>query len=679
MISKAHARKLKKYQRPFLKLHIAGLVVAGWLLFSGAILVSFGVQQKNIGPHVLSIKNEAVSSSVKTIRMSGGFTFAYDSSALDLMIKDSNNEYTRSFSLNDESIDLGLRDIIIKPSQENSSGELAATQLEINLDDYSELSSDHSLRIARNLQSEHEETINNITFNKRIYRNVVNIGNKDFVNYSIVWLGRTERHPIRMILGGLPAPSTPLAYQVILSSVELDKSHVLGFSSTSRGTDISVEGHTLNGRYVADMVSPAVVKIYNITCGIIVVDEREVSKNTCNLSTGSGFFISSQGHIATNGHVVTYDAEDALVNALTKNPHNLPRFLRYLGFNDAQIEASTKKPELLAAAIAKIYEKPDDAVRFKDLKFVVLVSLGTKPLIVNNESEARKAIDHEDDEFIKRAQIVATNYSAKDLLIIESDNPAGFSASDVGILKIDSVDTPYIDLLDGHVIQNQTISIIGFPGDADNQLTDNSVISPTITNGTISAIRFAAGSSHKLYQSDADASRGSSGGPVIDEEGKALGILTYRFKSDRDIDAAKSYIRDIKDIKALAQKNEVELGDSGGIVQSKWLSGLSYYSSSRFSKALSSFEEVKEAYPAHRLAGQYIYASQQAIDEGRDIKDFPMMAALGMSVTGALFGGWIILLIIKHHSRHVGYKIANRANVLISNSHNKFQGRHAHT
>ena len=198
------------------------------------------------------------------------------------------------------------------------------------------------------------------------------------------------------------------------------------------------------------------------------------------------------------------------------------------------------------------------------------------------------------------------------------------------------------------------MTLFGFPGDADNQLTDNSSLGVSVTNGTISAIRESAGTRSKLYQSDADASHGNSGGPAVDRDGRAFGILTYRYSSGNQADATKSYIRDIADFTELVSANNVELNTTSS-TQDAWEQGLTAYSNQYYSKALEQFNYVQKQFPAHRLVATYIDYSEQAIREGKDVRE--PSAALFVLGVGAGLGGLLvaILLTTRHYGHHRAY------------------------
>jgi S1-C subfamily serine protease len=462
------------------------------------------------------------------------------------------------------------------------------------------------------------------------------------------------------VRGVLAGSEVPTSMAPILASLKINSdSKVEGISSLYE----KPSSPEIDQKYIADAVSPAVVKIYHIVCGVLVYQSRVLTNDTCNGSSGSGFSISSDGYIATNGHVVVYGAQDFLANNTL-----FAQYLKSTKLSDTQIKEIMSRPELTASAISKIYDLSDSELSFSNKREITVVALGTTPLEIKDEAAAKKIVDSFDStDKLKRANIVGFDYASKDQFEVVANPEKGFSASDVALLKVDAVNMPILRLSDEAVTQNQKISVFGFPGDADNELTDNSSLGVTVTSGSINAIRDAAGGEAKLYQSDVDASHGSSGGPAVDEQGKVIGLLTYRYASGETADAAKSYIRDIADLKKLVHNKSVILSTDSK-TQTSWERGLDLYSKHHYSAALPEFRNVQQLYPAHRLAGRYIDLSKQAIKEGKDIKE-PSVVLLLLG-TGAGLGGiaLAVVLIARHHGKHKVYR-AFHTHKLVAHAH----------
>ncbi len=480
------------------------------------------------------------------------------------------------------------------------------------------------------------------------------------LSYAIVWTGVINDRPFALKLNGLVgSPTVPDIFAPVLDSLQLDADQKVQGVSTLFGRKApTATPYILDSKFIADSASPAVVKIYHIVCGRLIIFGSDFGEN-CDGGTGSGFFVSSDGYIATNGHVAVISAKDYAVKIITDDNGLLASYLHdVLALSNAQITAAAKDPQMLGSLIAKIYDTSDKEIRFDNLQDTLLVALGDDPLEIKNRTVLKQLASKSDTDTIKKAQFIGADYSGKDLINVGSGNPAGFSSSDVALLKIDIRNAPLIRINRAPIIQNQKITVLGFPGDADNQLVNNKSLGTSVTNGVVSSIRQAAGGKTRLYQSDVDASHGNSGGPALTEDGTAFGLLTYRIPGDSEGNSAKSYVRDIADFQQLASINKVGF-NTNSITQDAWDKGLDLYSKNHYSAAIKEFNKVKEIYPAHRLVGVYLDNANQQIAAGKDVKEFPAaLMTVSLTVVIAVIAGTVVL-IISHARHHRSYVLQN--------------------
>ncbi len=499
------------------------------------------------------------------------------------------------------------------------------------------------------------ETLNGVFVQKTIYQYMPKFGGGS--TYTVAYAGVINDQAFVLRLDGLVGSSViPDIYQPVFDTLALSAAQKVEGVSTLFSQKASADSASqLDSKYASDLVSPAVVKIYHLICGTLVVGGQSLGKNTCDGSTGSGFLASRDGYIATNGHVVVFTAKDAFAESLIGDPAFFASFLKSIGLTNAQISVVAARPDLQASILAKIYDLSDDKIKFDNLQETTLVSLGSEPLKINSVADIRTFINKKDTDSIKRATVVATNYSPKDLYVLMSGNDKGFSSSDVALLKINVMNAPVVGISTSSVTQNQKISLVGFPGDAENELVSQDKLSVSVTNGSVSSIREAAGGVGKLYQSDADASHGNSGGPALGEDDLAIGLLTYRVQDPGQGNAAKSYIRDIADFTKLVDSKHVTL-NTDSITQDAWKKGLTLVSTNHYSAAIKQFDKVKSAYPSHRLVDSYIASSKQAIAAGKDVKSFPIVLLLGGIVLSLAGVGIAVFMIVRHHGKHQLYK-----------------------
>jgi len=103
------------------------------------------------------------------------------------------------------------------------------------------------------------------------------------------------------------------------------------------------------------------------------------------------------------------------------------------------------------------------------------------------------------------------------------------SGKDIAILKIDGRNLPTLSLGDSDRVQiGQPIHLLGFPGVVlyHDLLDRRSGVEASVTSGQVSSVKRDARGA-PVIQTDAAASWGNSGGPGVNAQGDVIGILTF--------------------------------------------------------------------------------------------------------------------------------------------------------
>ncbi|HYJ94877.1 MAG TPA: trypsin-like peptidase domain-containing protein [Vicinamibacterales bacterium] len=114
------------------------------------------------------------------------------------------------------------------------------------------------------------------------------------------------------------------------------------------------------------------------------------------------------------------------------------------------------------------------------------------------------------------------------------------AALDLAVLFITASDLPYVALGDSDVLRSaQGVEALGYP--FGRGLEIGRVAAPdlvpeiSISAGTISALRADDNGDRRVLQINSTVNPGNSGGPVIDREGYAVGVIRARVKGDAGI------------------------------------------------------------------------------------------------------------------------------------------------
>lgn len=526
-------------------------------------------------------------------------------------------------------------------------------------------------------------TINDTLFLKERFVSVPKYTSQGNLTFSdvgtTVWTTYANGRVFGIKLTGVPASVETDSFNQIISSFEINTPSSVSFESklSSSVNDVAKSiplapeklldrltgtqpvfaqstGDSFDSSRIVATNSPAVVKIYSITCGSIVYFGSTVF-NDCDGGTGSGFVLSDDGYVGTNGHVVSRTAKDVLFNSILYGPTTLERMLRAEGYTESQIKSIISElrtnQNLIASVAASVYEVEDSKVRFgSDVTHHNLAVFNSTPPSIEGLLNGTKN-KVEDTEDVKNGKIIASDFVFSDLLSTE------FEASDVALLKLEGTNYPHVNLgAISDVATGSNLTVVGYPGSSENQLVDTTIIEPTATQGVVSAVRNTNDGEHQVIQSDVAIGHGNSGGPAFANNGSVVGIATYTFASETGSgDANVSYMRDIADLVELAEENDVnELSESN--TQSDWEEGIDLFYQARFTKAIAKFEKVKELFPGHRLAETYIDLAQTKIDNGEEVAEPSNFILYGLGA-GASIGGIVagIVLIINQKKRHKDY------------------------
>lgn len=358
-----------------------------------------------------------------------------------------------------------------------------------------------------------------------------------------------------------------------------------------------------DGERLAMYSKPAVVRIVDGAAGKIWFQPPNTQGQSFDvnaISLGSGFFISSNGYIATNAHVVsmTHDGEQKaketlfwqFVNQLAKQVGREPRSIANFVNEHSQFQSVTLFHHVII---------PDGSAFPFEIK-----------------------------------QYGAPTGEGND------------QGKDVSVIKIEVKNAPILKLADSEKVQLQDhVTVIGYPGAADTfnsgLLSSKSALEATINDGKISAKKQAS-SGAPILQTNTAATHGNSGGPVLNDANEVIGLLTFRGDTvnGQEVSGFSFIVPSntvMEYVKSAGATNDV------GPTDTAYKEGLGYYWDQYYSSAIPKFEEVKRLFPQHSEVDRLIQSSQQAKAEGREKSSFPLWIIIAVVIVILLF---LLLLII---------------------------------
>lgn len=212
----------------------------------------------------------------------------------------------------------------------------------------------------------------------------------------------------------------------------------------------------------------------------------------------------------------------------------------------------------------------------------------------------------------------------------------GFGQTDVAVLDIGATDLPTVALADstGDLTTGDEVTGLGFPG--SNQGLEEGVTEPTNIFGRVSNIR-SEGTS-EIIEVDADLEPGMSGGPVIDQRGKVIGLVSFGLLQSSG-ESGSEYLRTVDDIKAAMA--DAGVSASRGPVDSAFAGAMDLFWGNHFTAAVPEFQKVLALSDGHPLAKDYLAQSQAKAGTPADV---PVdEGGLPIALIGAIGGGVLLL------------------------------------
>lgn len=304
-----------------------------------------------------------------------------------------------------------------------------------------------------------------------------------------------------------------------------------------------VRAQNLSPQGIADISRPATVQIGTHIFGVVKIPSVVVDARARTVSlvpdsekelvideyfTGSGFVLQENGYIATNAHVVSLNTlkqklvSEKALSALYENAMTL---------SDGELDGLLKegKHGFVKNIFTTLLEKSTfDLTR----EVRVLDPQRTSRTVMESISEGQPAE-----------------------VLVESPNFLS-GGTDAALLKVGMVPAPALGVASQELSVGDRVYIAGYPATAERGERSSGEV--TFTSGVVSAIRLSA-DGKKIYQTDAKVSEGSSGGPVLNEEGKVVGMVTFQTDAlERKSGDNFAFAQAIEGVSAMALTSRIE-------------------------------------------------------------------------------------------------------------------------
>ncbi|MBU1698896.1 MAG: trypsin-like peptidase domain-containing protein [Candidatus Eisenbacteria bacterium] len=321
-------------------------------------------------------------------------------------------------------------------------------------------------------------------------------------------------------------------------------------------------------------VKPAVVLVwFSVQAQINIQTETGPLQLESQMSgSGSGWLISADGYLVTNGHVAELYHDD--------NEEQLKRQLLY------QALAESIFPSLEAKEGRQFTDEEKFAL-FQAFLPQSEITL-KKDLSVYLQNWKKYAAE------VKEYSPPMSGQAGKLALPWDSSE----TGKDVAILKIEGRDLPTVRIGDSGTVQlGATVHVAGYPGVVMQHiyLNPESVLEASFTRGQISSLKLDVKGSNVL-QMDASTTWGNSGGPVFNDEGQVIGMATFG-SIHQGTQAIQGFNFAVPSNVVREFVRAAGVDTSPSLFDRTWSDALQLYYSGKKNKAIAKFDEALRLMP----------------------------------------------------------------------------------
>lgn len=354
------------------------------------------------------------------------------------------------------------------------------------------------------------------------------------------------------------------------------------------------------GVRAVDIAKPAVVRIITTMGGRISVrfptGNAAVAfpQNGGNYDlklSGSGTFISSSGDIITADHVIKPPQDRSMDMALEQTA--------------AQDIADYVNQHF---ATSTAYSK-NDVIGALDSGYFL-----SQKHYTNSTSEVYLSTDYTGAISAQDLQFVPNTMHAKvDKVLKES----AVDQEDMAIIHVNMANTPSVQFGDSsQVAQQDTLTIIGFPGNGDisDKKDPTTFLTSSINKIFVSALK-KTDSGADVIQVGGNVEHGDSGGPALDANGNIVGIVSFGLESAPPY--GSSFLQTSNHAKTWL--TALNLDTRPGSMQKAWQQAFTDYASTQpghWHKAQGDFLKLTQSYPGFKATAPFLlYANHEAQTE----------------------------------------------------------------
>lgn len=325
-----------------------------------------------------------------------------------------------------------------------------------------------------------------------------------------------------------------------------------------------------------------------------VAGTNRLNDNLSLVSSGSGFFATEDGYVITAAHVVSASKEDirALITDVEKKPARLAegrtelqRVVRQesgLTLNDSQLDKLISWQERWVDKYATV-----DKV---DAKYY----MASGPVV-------------------EAGQHMVTAGARLTLVTAEPFAPG----RDIAVMKADLTSVPALALAPSSPSIGAATYVVGYPrrGYLEEAAQLDANVTPSLSAGTLVDRRSMEGG-WTASGTSAQVTHGNSGGPVLDSQGRVLGVVSFMILNAQGAEDGPGFYVPVEIVRETLAKATVK--PAAGTLTSLYYQALSQDDFHHYRHELSILSQVQTQSTWHPYVRDAVTSAQSAVLSGKD-------------------------------------------------------------